>query len=126
MSQKPHILVVDDDMFHMGQIKRDLGENAAVTALTPQELMDKSEQSFFEGIDLALIDYDFKKFTSIDAGVSQFLRKMGCTCSVLLCSLHKEFPGDLREVKKNYDDILDKEELSWPTLEPYLKGQTLH
>lgn len=120
MEKKPNILIVDDDKFHMGRMKRSIGENATVTAMTPQELIDRNEQTFFQDIDIALIDYDFKKFTSIDMELAQFLRKMGCNSKILLCSLHKDFYGNIREVKKYYDGVLDKENLSWSILEPFL------
>ncbi|MCB9229693.1 MAG: hypothetical protein H6618_08790 [Deltaproteobacteria bacterium] len=115
MSEKPTVIVIDDDEFHLGNIKIELAEFADVHGYHPRDLDDIEDFEPFRQAEYALIDWHFKSHTAIDNRVVEFIRANGFRGKALICSLHN-IQSERKEIQETFDGILQKDGLTWDNI----------
>ena len=112
MNDKPTVIVIDDDAFHLENISLELQDHAEVRGYHPRDLGDVEDFEPFRKASYALIDWHFKGHTAIDNRVVEFIRDNGFTGKALLCSLH-DVQSDRAEITRTFEGILQKNGLTW-------------
>lgn len=122
MNKKPLILAIDDDPFYLNEIRLELEGHADCKLFQgPNEFEELVTKEDILRASLIVVDYDYGAGTAIKSGIAGFVRNnLGYKGKLVLCSLHEDFREDEKQVRKDYDVVMHKRDLSWERLEQCL------
>ncbi len=123
MAKKPLIFAVDDDQFYLDEIRMEIEKQANYKLfLGPNDFEQHVNPSDIQEVDLILVDYDYGTGTAIKSQMAEYIRNdLKFKGKLVLCSLHEYFLKDEEKIRKDYDAVLHKRDLSWERLEGILR-----
>lgn len=113
--KKSLILAIDDDLFYLNEIRLELEGKADYKLFQgPNEFEEYVDAKDVERADAIIVDYDYGNGTAVKSDIAGFIRKdLGYKGKLVLCSLHEDFREDNERIRREYDVVLHKRDLSW-------------
>ena|SRR3990167_9497272 len=122
METKPFILAIEDDEFYIKELHMELDGRADFKSFTsPSNFELQVTPEDIDKANLILVDYDYKTGTAVKSKLAEYIRQeLDYKGKLVLCSLLSNFKQDNRKIRKDYDVVIHKKELSWEKLDQIL------
>lgn len=125
--ERPLLIAIDDQRFYLDEIAYEIeGKNVDYIAFEgPSAFEEDAQEHDINRASLIFVDYDFQNCTAIDRDVVGYIKETfpAFKGNIVLLSLLNDFLEDNSAIKAKFDGVINKSDLSWDTINTYLKGK---